>query len=330
MEGAARAAEPGSHYVGVLGSYVNVDSTREADDGVGGHLLYGWRSADGWGVEGQVAGAIFETGNDDATDFYRMALGGDVTYTFRRDASFSPFVLAGVGIANNDVGGTGDDGTGLFANVGVGVLGKAFGETGVRLRGEARYVHDDYSGGVQDWWFNLGATFPIGQPRVVEKRVVVETFVDRPMPAPSDADGDGVPDAADNCTDTLAGIEVDRYGCALKAQAIELQGVTFEFDSALLTQSSRFALDQVVAALKGQPSMLVEIAGHTDTLGPADYNMKLSRGRAESVRDYLVFRGIEAERMTAVGYGETQPVTDDSDGQGSELNRRTEFRVLKR
>lgn len=333
--GAAQEAETGTQYLGFLGSYVRVDDDRGVDDGLGVHALYGWRAAAGWGLEGHIFGSVFETGGSGDTDFYQQGLGLDLTYAYLDDEAISPFVFAGVGVMRNDVSGPEDDHVGYYGNFGVGLLSSSIGKSDMKLRAEARYVYDDFKDGLNDWRFNLGVEIPFGrhpqpvkpEPIVLEKPVVLEKVVERLVPPP-DADGDGVPDAVDQCPDTLAGVKVDRFGCAEEAQTVELHGVTFEFDSARLTESSRYILDQVASALRGQPSMQVEIAGHTDSVGTEEYNMRLSVARAESVRNYLVFRGIDESRFTAVGYGEVEPIADNSTDQGRDLNRRIEFRIL--
>lgn len=328
--GTAQAA-PGSPYIGILGAYINADDDRGVNDGLGAHIIYGWRASAGWGLEGHVFGSLFETGGAGRTDFYQQGIGLDFTYTHLNEESVSPFIFAGIGGMRNDVtSDVADDETGYYGNVGVGLISSGFGARGAKFRGEIRYVYDDFMDGLTDWRFNIGLEIPIGKQQPVKQEpIVVEKVVERLVPL-TDSDSDGVPDTMDQCPDTLPGMKVDRFGCAVEDQAVELHGVTFEFDSARLTEPARYALDKVASALNGQPAMEVEIAGHTDSVGPGEYNMALSLARAESVHDYLVFRGIDPGRMTAVGYGETLPLADNFTPQGRDLNRRTEFRILKR
>ena len=101
-------------------------------------------------------------------------------------------------------------------------------------------------------------------------------------------------------------------------------------------QSARFTvlkdsfplLDQVVQVLRDYPKMRVSIEGHTDSIGGELPNMKLSKSRAESVRNYLVGKGIAAERLEAVGYGTTKPIATNKTEKGRSQNRRTEFRII--
>ncbi|MEN8719821.1 MAG: OmpA family protein, partial [Oceanococcaceae bacterium] len=79
--------------------------------------------------------------------------------------------------------------------------------------------------------------------------------------------------------------------------------------------------------LNRYPEMLVEVAGHTDSIGGDAFNQQLSQRRAEAVRQYLIGKGISAERLTAVGYGESEPKATNDNEEGRELNRRVELRI---
>lgn len=140
-----------------------------------------------------------------------------------------------------------------------------------------------------------------------------------------DSDGDGVVDSADKCPGTPAGTAVDNTGCEL-AEAYELKGVNFEFDSARLTADSTASLDDALKILMRHKDLEVEIAGHTDSTGADGYNQKLSERRAAAVRDYLVGHGVDAVRLTVKGYGEAQPVADNATKEGRAKNRRVEMR----
>jgi len=143
-----------------------------------------------------------------------------------------------------------------------------------------------------------------------------------------DNDGDGVLDADDRCPNTPPNQGVDASGCplieALPDQVL-LREVEFEFGSAELTGSSAAVLDKIAAALLAYPDESAEIGGHTDSSGPAEFNKKLSKQRAESVRQYLILKGIDASRLTSVGYGEDKPVADNATKEGRAQNRRVEI-----
>ena len=110
---------------------------------------------------------------------------------------------------------------------------------------------------------------------------------------------------------------------------IILRGVSFGFDSAKLTPESRAILNKHVAVLEEEQDVRVEIAGHTDSSGPEDYNKGLSERRAKSVMGYLISKGVPPENLTAVGYGESGPIASNITRRGREANRRVEFRIFE-
>lgn len=146
-----------------------------------------------------------------------------------------------------------------------------------------------------------------------------------PLP-PGDEDKDGVSDARDQCPGTPTGLAVNEKGCVV-AQKSALGGVTFLENSPELTDEGRATLDAVAATLRVQANLKVEIAGHTDSVGSEAFNTLLSQQRAEAVRAYLIGLGIEENRMTAVGYGELEPVATNDTEEGRKANRRVEFRI---
>jgi outer membrane protein OmpA-like peptidoglycan-associated protein len=108
-------------------------------------------------------------------------------------------------------------------------------------------------------------------------------------------------------------------------EKIVLKGVTFEFGKATLLQSSIDTLYAVAEGLIANPEVEVEISGHTDNVGSARANISLSLRRAESVKQYLISRGIRSNRITTVGYGFAKPVTSNETEDGRSKNRRIEF-----
>lgn len=104
--------------------------------------------------------------------------------------------------------------------------------------------------------------------------------------------------------------------------------VQFALGSAAILDESVPVLDQVAAALGEAPALALEIQGHTDDSGPADANQVLSQDRAQSVLDYLVGAGVSPDRLTAVGFGEDQPIADNGTPEGQQQNRRIEFAII--
>jgi len=110
----------------------------------------------------------------------------------------------------------------------------------------------------------------------------------------------------------------------------ELAGISFEADSARLSDESRPILLRALALLRDHPEVIVEISGHTSSEGDALRNLYLSRERAEAVKGWLVAMGIPSPRIIAVGHGEDVPLADNATDIGRRINRRIEFRILVR
>ena len=110
--------------------------------------------------------------------------------------------------------------------------------------------------------------------------------------------------------------------------AFVLQNIQFEFNSSALTGDSQSGIEILSTFLKRNPELRVELAGHTDDVGNANYNLKLSSDRAEVVRQALIANGIEENRLTAKGYGATKPLWPNDSDEHRALNRRTEMIII--
>lgn len=110
---------------------------------------------------------------------------------------------------------------------------------------------------------------------------------------------------------------------------IVLNNIFFDFDKASLRSDSKPELMRVKNVLNDNPSMKIEISGHTDNKGSATYNLQLSEERAKSVIDFLVSSGIDKKRLSFKGYGFMKPTATNNTEEGRQLNRRTEFKVLE-
>jgi OOP family OmpA-OmpF porin len=109
------------------------------------------------------------------------------------------------------------------------------------------------------------------------------------------------------------------------AGRIVLRGVEFAFNKAELSGSSSVILDVAVEQLERCPKVPMEIDGHTDSVGPEDYNQGLGQRRAEAVKAYLVSKGLRSSRLTARSFGETRPVASNDTEEGRQTNRRVEL-----
>jgi OOP family OmpA-OmpF porin len=151
-----------------------------------------------------------------------------------------------------------------------------------------------------------------------------------------DNDKDGIPDATDKCPnepETRNGYK-DDDGCpdevpqAVKRFTGVIEGINFKTGKATILPGSYAILDRAVAVLKEYGDIRLEISGHTDSRGKADYNRDLSQRRADSVKMYFIANGIDAGRLTTIGYGMDRPIADNGTESGRSKNRRTEFRLL--
>jgi len=156
-----------------------------------------------------------------------------------------------------------------------------------------------------------------------------------------DSDGDGVADQFDKCPNTPAGTVVDGSGCPINFPKIDTSlfmrkpvageakaysNIQFEFDSSVLRTSSYPSLDATSADLRANASKAIELDGYASSEGTAAHNMRLSKDRANSVKTYLVNSGVDSKRVKVKGFGETNPIADNSTEEGRVLNRRVEFK----
>lgn len=306
--------------------------------------------------------------NDGIHDFqYALGIDANLGISLGKspDTNFywRPFGLLGVGAMLEDT--LGDDDVVVYADAGLGMLFGLTENVALRLEGRGTWVFNDTTvpndgegrtvnvDGFNDGRFSLGLQFALGGTKevpVVEPDSDGDTVPDSRDECPGtplgtrvdakgckieddscggDCDQDGVINQNDHCPNTLPGLQVDARGCALKAQSIVLQGVFFDFDKATLQPQSFPVLDAAAAAMLGQPTMRVELAGHTDWKGSDQYNKRLSERRVETVRQYLISRGVQAYRLEAYGYGESVPVATNETDAGRALNRRVEFIILQ-
>ena len=142
---------------------------------------------------------------------------------------------------------------------------------------------------------------------------------------PLDTDGDGVYDYLDKCEGTPKDLKVDADGCPIlmkKTATVDLE-IQFDTNKADIKDQYLGRLKELADFMATYPETKAVIEGHTDSVGSAAYNQKLSQRRAESVRDYLVQNyKISPNRLTAKGFGEERPVTSNDTEEGRQKNRR--------
>lgn len=182
--------------------------------------------------------------------------------------------------------------------------------------------------------------------------LVIPTYLESGM---SDKDHDGIEDGKDRCADTPIGVQVDAEGCAFDRDQdgvkdyedacpnsmahakVKADGcadfVSFNLYYAPrvneITPKSMSVLEKAVGFLKEHPEYKVRIIGHTDNVGDDDYNMKLSKERAEDVLKLFNRKGISFSRLEAIGKGETNPIADNATDEGRQENRRIEVELYQ-
>lgn len=141
-----------------------------------------------------------------------------------------------------------------------------------------------------------------------------------------------------NLSDSLEVVEFDPYNGITKdlfmmpievGITVRLNNIFFDFDKTTLRPESIPQLDRVVKFMRDNPTVSVEIGGHTDSKGSDEYNINLSQGRAEAVVNYVIEQGVDFSRIIAKGYGESLPVDTNSTDEGRQSNRRVEFKILE-
>lgn len=139
----------------------------------------------------------------------------------------------------------------------------------------------------------------------------------------ADSDADGVPDSSDKCPGTPKGAKVDARGCWV------IKGI--QFDSGKWDIKSEFypALDEIFIVLKNTPELKVNIEGHTDSSGSPELNQTLSENRAKAIMEYLINKGIDAKRLSAKGFGPSNPISTNDTKEGRAQNRRVELKPIR-
>ena len=190
----------------------------------------------------------------------------------------------------------------------------------------AKWLHDDYADNRLDgdlYMLSFVARFggeppPPPMPMAPPPVARVEPPPPPPPPPPADADGDGVTDLSDLCPATPRGQKVDVNGCSCD---FTIQ-VHFKSNSTEITGADAITLDSLADQVRRLPTVSGEMAGHTDSQGSEAFNLDLSRRRALAARDYLASRGLNVSQLAVKGYGESQPIADNTTIEGRAENRR--------
>lgn len=346
-------------YIAPMGNYTISDHRRDAGNGWGGSLSLGKQINRYLNLEaGFYLHDLCKKNFANAPDWEIHGFDVNGLVFLDRNPVFAPFVRMGVGAIRNQ-GSSVASSTNVSYNAGLGFTHQLT-SSGVELRTSAVWRYSRYRPGLDgeknlnDYEFNVGLVIPFGGTQKTQPKPV-------PVVAtPADSDQDGVPNSADQCPNTPAGVAVDARGCALDSDhdgvpnyrdrcphtrpdtKVNQYGcavlhaytlhVNYPFDSAKLTsgdsQRLQRAIPRINRTLKLYPHSHLEIGGYTDSVGSAAYNRKLSQRRAQSVVSYLENHGVDGSRLVAHGYGEQYPVAPNDTASGRSQNRRTEVRVL--
>ncbi len=278
-------------------------------------------------------------------------------FYLHRGARWTPYLELGAGRVDSAYDGTGGNGT--YLAVGAGFFWRI--AEHLSIRGDLRLDH--LPNGVGTAADSSAMEYPVasfgiatqfGEPPGA-RSVPTQS---PPPPAPEDSDDDGIPDATDRCPGTPAGVRVDSHGCPIDsdgdgvadnldqcphtplgvrvdargcpiAPAIKLPTLHFAFDSSRLSTEVERTLNDVVEKLDQAPKVDVLLVGYADSTGSVAYNLKLSKARAVSVKQYLVARGVAGSRLRTRGDGESHPVASNKTAAGRARNRRVELHVIK-
>jgi OmpA-OmpF porin, OOP family len=362
------ADDTGGLYFSPMLSYIKSDNDRQADDDFGVMLGLGKQLNDKWNVEVSAAidnlGAEAGSG-----EYKQRGLVIDGLYFFDRTAGMQTYGVIGAGFMKTDTGVSDTSNPLVNVGVGVmkniteqGMKIRADIRYRLDMDDQSVATEDKFN----DMMLNVGLVIPFGdekksQPAPVAAVVTNNTDSDKDgvtdasdfcpnttagvdvddkgceitkkvevpvVSKPMDSDKDGIADNLDECADTVSGVRVDGKGCELQSSFV-LKGVNFVTGSDVLTMESRNVLNDVAETLAKNSDIKVEIAGYTDNVGRADANQRLSLKRAESVKAYLVSAGVKSDKMTAKGYGDSNPIADNASTDGRAQNRRVELHVIK-
>jgi OOP family OmpA-OmpF porin len=253
----------------------------------------------------------------------------DALAILNRSGTISPYLRFGAGFVHDIPGGHDPDQTNFATDAGVGLYWNLWrsvhGTRSFALRPEikVRWENPGHAPDLQDYIADLGFQYSFGgSPTASAPSESAPPPAPAPAPTPtalppSTPAPQSPPPSRPNSTFTLP-----------SRGSVNLQGVTFAFNSSRLTASSRAVLDRVAASLARHPLVKVEIDGYTDSTGTAAYNLKLSQRRAESVRHFLLAAGVAPGQLRTRGYGLTDPVATNRTAAGRALNRRVVMTVL--
>jgi OOP family OmpA-OmpF porin len=296
----------------------------------------GWRFHPNWSAQ-----VTYQNVENDAESKYDTGLRLDVTniyaslrYHFNNVSilGFEPYAGLNLGnqnfevlTASANIGPEGEDADDFTSGIEFGVQ-RMFADLVVLDLGSRTAYNDDTYHFESSIYAGINLAFGVRRDEVKEEVYVAP----EPDPSMIDSDGDGVPDYRDRCPNTPAGAVVDEDGCQVyeTLDQRETSVIYFGFDRADIQEQFTGELAQVAELLKAGEEGTVVLEGHTDSTGPAEYNMGLSERRAAAVKKLLTETyGISADHIEVRAFGETQPIADNDTEEGRAKNRRVDISV---
>lgn len=327
---------PGANYMDVHNIF-DAKHSVGMDRKAGANLSFGYQFDSPWAVEAMYQYAKPKrTGTNDKMQVTYGHVDALYTLDMFKGSGWAPYLVSGIGRMSYRTDGFNKWDTTL--NTGVGVK-YAF-TPRFQFRMDGRYTlgtrHVDSGAAL-----NMAVVFVLGkhysqESKAQEPVVAEEKPVEEPLVVAEetvefvDTDGDGIPDHLDQCPDTKAGAKVDENGCyVFLTESHEFNlNVSFAVSSANINEDSKGDVEELAKFLNEYPNTNVTIEGHSDNTGAAAFNKQLSQKRADAVKQSLVEEyGINADRLSSVGYGIEQPIADNTTAEGRAKNRRVVAKV---
>jgi len=286
--------------------------------------------------------------NEQASSLLKGSFNG--VYEFENSTTITPYILGGVGYENVQEGTKDILESHAFIQGGGGVSMNLPQSYTVNLEGRFLQIlggKDEENEAI----ITAGISIPLGFRKVVvtPRPIAPRPIIPRPIIPPvrpivlqtppriiytntnecsvktdlPDFDRDGVADSLDQCPATPCHFTVDSYGCPIKTTL----KINFATNSANISNSSLSRVDRFSRFLLKNKGSLIKIVGHTDSIGSASSNLSLSKRRANSIVQALIFRGVSSSRIHAIGKGESMPIASNKTAEGRAINRRIEVEL---
>lgn len=290
----------------------------EGDVDAGGSVYFavGKALSEHWNIEFSTAYSELSTdGSDGGSDYERFGiLGINGQYHLDRDQGLDPYLLIGMTAVKADFADADDYAP--SAEIGAG-FNLPLSEQ-VSFRTELRYELNFHGGNAAigddtyyQWQLRAGLQIAIGEKSTHTAPVAAI----KPLPV--------VVDEVEKVV-VVKEVEVERVAIT---RPVSLPSILFPLDSSTLTADSKTTLNDVSRTMTDNPDMNIDIIGHADDTGPSDYNLKLSQRRCKSVRDYLIARGIDENRLEIAPQGEARPISTNDTASGRQKNRRVDLEI---